>query len=153
MDPDLPLTEFRTLEEVRGASVARPRLLASLVTAFGVLALVLAGVGVYGVVSYGVRRRTAEFGIRMALGADGRRVRSLVLRESALLILVGLGSGALAVPLVARPLGDLLYQVGPGDPVTLGGVAVVLASVALLASWLPARRATRVDPMESLRSE
>lgn len=153
MDPDLPLTEFRTLEEVRGASVARPRLLASLVTAFGVLALILAGVGVYGVVSYGVRRRTAEFGIRMALGADGRRVRSLVLRESALLILVGLGAGALAVPLVVRPLGDLLYRVGPGDPVTLGGVAVVLASVALLASWLPARRATRVDPMESLRSE
>lgn len=153
LDPDLPLTEVRTLQQVRAASLARPRLLASLVAGFGVLALFLAAVGVYGVVSYGVRRRTAEFGIRMALGADTRRVRLGVLRENWVLILVGLTVGELVAPLLTRPLGGLLYQVGPGDPLTLAGVAVLLAAVAVLASYLPARRATRADPMRALRSE
>lgn len=153
LDPALPLADFRTLEEVRGASVARPRLLASLATSFGLMALILAAVGIYGVVAYGVRRRTGEFGIRMALGADTGRIRNLVLGESGILVLVGLGIGGLAALVLTRPLAVLLHQVGPGDPVVMGGVGAVVLGVTFLASYLPARRATRADPMESLRSE
>jgi putative ABC transport system permease protein len=153
LDPSLPVASIRTMEEVVAASVAQPRLLASLVAAFAAIALVLATVGIYGVIAYLVGRRKQEFGIRMALGAGSARVVRMVLREGAWMVATGLLVGAGASLLLSRAASGALYGVVAADVATLVSVSALLAGVARLAIIVPARRATRVDPALPLRGE
>jgi len=138
---------------VVAASVAQPRLLASLVGAFAAIALVLATVGMYGVIAYLVGRRRQEFGIRMALGAGGPRVVRMVLLEGAGMVATGLLVGVSASLLLSRTASGALYGVSAADAATLAGVSTLLAGVAVLAIFVPARRATMVDPVSPLRGE
>jgi predicted lysophospholipase L1 biosynthesis ABC-type transport system permease subunit len=155
VDPALPVVQLRTLRAHRDASLAlwAVRTFARLFSAFGVLALVLAVVGVYGVRSYLVARRTREFGIRMALGATAADVRRLVLREGLRVLSVGLGIGLALAALVAQGLSRLLYEVSAVDPTTFVVAPLLLGLAMLAACELPARRATRVAPVTALRHE
>ena len=130
-----------------------PRFLTLCVLAFAAVALFLAALGVYGVVAQVVGRRTRELGLRMALGADRGAVLRLVMRQGMGLVVAGLGIGLVGALLAGRLIGGLLFQVAPGDAVTLATVTALLAAAALLATWLPARRATRLDPLVALREE
>jgi len=152
VSPDIDIV-FRVFKDEVDSSILRERLMATLSGAFGLLALLLACVGLYGVMSYGVAGRTNEIGIRMALGARGRDVLWLILREAALLVLVGVGLGLPAALLAARLAAGLLYGVTPADPVSVSLAVLLLFAVAALACYLPARRATKVDPMIALRYE
>ncbi|MFL6333878.1 MAG: ABC transporter permease [Pyrinomonadaceae bacterium] len=152
VSPDIDI-DFRVFKDEVDSSMLRERLMATLSGAFGLLALVLACVGLYGVMSYGVAGRTNEIGIRMALGARGRDVLWLILREAALLVGVGVGVGLPAALLAARLAEGLLYGVTPADPVSVSLAVLLLCAVAALACYLPARRATKVDPMVALRYE
>ena len=129
------------------------RIAANVLGSFGVLALVLAAIGIYGVMSYVVAGRTREIGLRMALGAQLRHVRQLILRQGMMLAGIGLILGLAVVFVLARFLTSMLYGVSPSDPVTFVGISFLLAMVALLACYLPARRAARIDPMIALREE
>lgn len=153
LDPALPVSDVRVMEEVLSASVSQPRLLTYLLSAFAVLALVLAGVGIYGVISYAVGKRTREFGVRMALGARGSELIGLVIRSGLLLVALGALIGVLGALLVGPLVDGLLFRVEAGDPLVLGLVVAFLAAVGLLASYVPAWRAGRVDPMTILRVE
>ena len=153
IDRDVPASDVRTLDEVLSASLAEPSLYTLLVGAFAALALALSAVGLYGVVSYTVTQRTAELGIRLALGAERSALVRLVLRQGLGLALAGTAIGLAAAVAVARLLTQLLPDAQPSDPLTLAAVAVLLISVALGAAWLPARRASRVDPTVALRYE
>jgi ABC-type antimicrobial peptide transport system permease subunit len=150
---NLPYPELKTMEDVLRPQLQPRRLGAAMFGVFGLLALVLAAVGLYGVVSYAVAQRTHEVGIRMALGAQSRHVVRLVVRQGAVLTLLGLAIGIAGALGAARLITHLLFGVSATDPVTFVGVCVVLAAVAALASYLPARRATRVDPIIALRAE
>lgn len=153
VDPMQPIWDVRTMDERIDTSFATPRLYTFLLAVFAGLALLLASVGLYGVLAYQVSRRTREFGIRLALGAPHTQVTALVLGRGLRLLAFGLvlgGAGALAL---GQVLGSLLYRTSAFDPVVFGGVAALLAAIALVASWLPARRAARVDPVIALRSE
>jgi len=141
------------MESYLQASLAERTFTLLLLGLFGSLALLLAAVGIYGVISYAVNLRTREVGIRMALGAQRRDVVAMVLRQGLTLICAGLAFGFLASLALTRLLASLLYEVRPTDLATTTAVAVLLAAVALLASYIPARRATRVDPMVALRYE
>jgi putative ABC transport system permease protein len=152
VSPDIDIV-FRVFKDEVDSSILRERLMATLSGSFGLLALLLACVGLYGVMSYGVAGRTNEIGIRMALGARGRDVLLLVLREAALLVLVGVGVGLPAALAAARLATGLLYGVTPADPVSVGLAVLLLSAVAALACYIPARRATKVDPMVALRYE
>ena len=125
----------------------------ALVLLFGATALLLASLGIYGVVSYTVAQRTNEMGIRMALGAPRSGIRSLVLRQSLPPVMLGLGVGVVASLALSRVLSSLLFGIGPGDPVTILAVIGVLSAVAIAAAYIPARRATQVDPITALRYE
>ena len=129
------------------------RMAANVLGSFGVLALVLAAIGIYGVMSYVVAGRTREIGLRMALGAQLRHVRQLILRQGMMLAGIGLVLGLAVVFVLARFLTSMLYGVSPSDPVTFLGISFLLAMVALLACYLPARRAARIDPMIAIREE
>jgi putative ABC transport system permease protein len=141
------------MDDVFSNSIARPRFQMALLLVFASIAVLLATIGVYGVVSYSVSQRTQEIGIRVALGAGASDVSRLVLREGLLLGGIGVAVGMAAALASTRLLRSLLFEVTPTDPVTLGGVAFLLMIVALAATWLPARRAIRVDPMVALRYE
>jgi len=153
LDRDLPLYDIATMDQLVSVSVAQPRLNLSILAAFAGLALALAAVGVYGVMAYSVAQRTHEFGIRMALGAPPARVLKQVLLEGGRLTALGLAFGLFAAFVLTRLMASLLFGVKPSDPATLGGAAALLALVALTACYIPARRATRIDPMVALRYE
>ncbi len=153
LDRELPLYKIATMDQLVSNSVAQPRLNLVLLAAFAGLALALAAVGVYGVMAWAVTQRTQEFGIRMALGALPRDVLTQVLREGGRLAGLGLALGLIAALGLTRLMSSLLFGVRPGDPLTLGIAAAVLILVALAACYIPARRATRVDPMVALRYE
>ncbi len=153
VDPNQPVSDIRPLEDVVAQSLTRPRVAAGALGLFAAAALLLAAVGVYGVVAYGVSQRRAEFGVRLALGARPGDVVRLVLRQSMTTVLGGVLLGAaLAVPATAS-LRSLLFGVQPGDPVTLAAVALLLVAAGLLASYVPARSGTRVDPVTALRGD
>jgi putative ABC transport system permease protein len=153
IDPDQPIAAIRTMEEVLSESVAAPRYRMWLLGLFALVALVLAAVGIYGVISYTVAQRTHEIAIRMALGAQSRDVQRLVIGQGIKLALIGVGAGLLGAVALTRLLAGLLFEVRAIDPLTFAGVAVILLTIALLACGIPARRATRVDPMIALRYE
>jgi putative ABC transport system permease protein len=153
LDPSLPLTKIQTMQDVFSEAQSRPRFLALLLTMFAGVALTLAAVGIYGVISYSVAQRTKEFGLRLALGAQCGDVLGIVLGRSALLTLAGIGIGLIGAFALTRFLATLIFGVSTTDPVTFLVVSVVLGVVALLASYIPARRATKVDPMVALRHE
>ena len=153
IDPELPVADISTMDANISASLAPRRLTMVLLGTFAVLALVLASVGLYGVMALSVTQRTRELGIRLALGAQRSAVMSLVMRQGALLVGLGLVIGLAGALASGRLLASFLTGVGGSDPATLGIVALVLAAAALLACWLPALRATRVDPMVALRNE
>jgi ABC-type antimicrobial peptide transport system permease subunit len=153
LDSQLPIPAMQTMDDVVMASVAPRQFQMRLVMLFGVVALLLAGLGIYGVVSYSVAQRTAETGLRVALGAAPQHVAAGVLRTAMSPVFVGLAAGiAIAIGL-GRGLRAMLFEVTPFDPITLSSVAFVLFSVGLIASLVPARRAMRVDPMAALRTE
>jgi len=153
MDRDLPVTKVEGMSAAIDATVAQPRFRAWLVGLFGVMALILAAAGVFGVISYSVACRTREIGIRMALGATPGNVLGQILRESARFVLAGLAAGVAVSLGIVRLLASLLFGVRPADPLTFLGVAFLLLAVALLACYIPARRAMHVDPILALRQE
>jgi predicted permease len=153
VDPELAVARLRTMEEVIRESTSPRRFSLLLLGSFALLALVLAAIGIYGVISYAVVRRVHEIGIRMALGAQERDVMKLVLKQSMAQLGAGIAIGIAGALAVTRLLGSLLYGVRPTDPTTIGGVVVLLAGVAVAASLIPARRAMKVDPMVALRYE
>jgi len=153
VDPQLALFGVEPLEDTIRGTMAQRRFTMLVLAVFALTALALAVVGVHGVLSYTVAQRTREIGIRVALGADLARVRSLILADGARLTMIGVGIGLVGAMAVARVMRTLLFGVGTYDPLTFAGVAGVLAAVALVAAWLPARRAARVDPIVALRAE
>ena len=150
---NLPVDDVVSLSDHIGRSLVQQKLVARLASFFGLLAVLLACVGLYGVMSYGVARRTNEIGIRMALGARGRSVLWLVLREALVLVVIGLGVGLVTSLLVTKTAESLLYELKPNDPLTISIAALLLAVVAFVAGYLPARRAARVNPIVALREE
>lgn len=152
VDPDQPVANIRTLSEVISTSVAQPRFRTLLLGFFAVIALTLAAIGVYGLLSHGVAQRTNEFGVRIALGASPADVLRLVLRQGAVLAFTGVGIGLMAAVAAVRALQAVLYEISPWDPLAWSVSAGTLLAVALLASWIPARRALRVDPVAALRA-
>ena len=153
VDPDLAAADVRTIDDYLAQSVATPRFNATLIAGFAVLALFLAGCGLYGVMSYAVVQRSREIGIRMALGAQPGDVRGMVVSQAMKMGLAGLMVGLAGAFAATRLLGNLLFGVGPSDPATFATVCGLLLSVVLVAAYVPARRATRVDPMVALRAE
>ena len=153
IDPLLPVAAVRPLDEVFAESFARPRLTAVAMSVFAAAALLLAALGVYGIVAYSVTQRSREFGIRVALGARPAQIIGMVVGQNLRIVGIGLGLGLLAAIPATRLLRGLLYQIEPNDPVTFMVIGVVLAGVAIVASYLPARRGTRVDPVVTLKAE
>jgi predicted permease len=153
LDASLPLADVRLMDDVLERAQARPRFLTLLLTLFSAVALAIATVGIYGVVSYSVARRTKEFGLRMVLGAQGGDVLGLVMKQGAGMVAVGLVAGLVTALALTRLMASLLFGVAPTDLATFASVTVLLATVALAACYVPARRATRVDPIQTLRYE
>jgi predicted permease len=153
LDDNLPLLGIRTQEEQIAASTQQEHVLAGLTAGFGALALVLASIGIYGILAYSVSRRTNEIGIRMALGANGNQVLGMVLREALWMTAIGLALGLGGAVALGRVISSMLYGLKPWDPLTLMGATGLLVMVALLAGWVPARRAAGVEPMQALRHE
>ena len=153
IEPTLPVFAVRTMDEVFDLTVTNQRIMLTLLSIFAALALLLAAIGLYGVLSYIVSQRTREVGIRMALGATAGSVRQLMLGQGLKLAAIGLGLGLLACAGLGRLTASLLYNVSPYDPLSLAAVSIVLVGIGLFSSWLPAHRATRVNPTEALRTE
>jgi putative ABC transport system permease protein len=153
LDPSLPVADVRSMADVVGATLSTPRFTGVLLGLFAMLALALSAIGIYGVLSYLVSRRTREIGIRVAIGAGRGHVLRMVLGKGLALALAGVAIGVAAAAYASRLLHTLLHDVAPGDPVTFAAVAVGLSCVAILASVIPAWRATRVDPVVALKSE
>jgi len=153
IDANLPVNRIRTVEQVVAESIAQPRFYMLLLALFAAVALTLAAIGIFGVMSYTVSQRTREIGIRIALGAQGGRVISMVVRQAMVLAVVGLTLGLAAALAMSRTMTTLLFDLSPTDPATFATVALLLAAVAFLASYLPARRAASVDPIDALRAE
>ena len=153
LDTNLALGQTSPLDRIVALSVARERFSMLLLTAFGVVALVLASIGVYGVISYGVAQRIGEMGIRLALGARPEDVRSLVMRHGMLVAILGVGGGLVGAWALSQVMASQLYELSSTDPWTFGGAALLLSATALLATYIPALRASRVDPIVALRPE
>ena len=153
LDPGLPLADVRSLERVVFESVAQPRFITSMALLFAAVALALAAVGTYGVLSYSVEQRTQEIGVRMALGAQSRQVLGMVLAQGAGLVAFGLVLGVAGALALRRILAGMLFGVAPTDPTIFASVVVLLTAVSLIACYLPARRATQIDPLTALRYE
>ncbi len=153
IDPLLPVSAVRPLEEVFAESIARPRVTAVAMSVFAGVALLLAALGVYGIVAYSVSQRAREFGIRVALGARPAQIITMVVGQNLRIVALGLGAGLLTAIPATRLLRGLLYQVGPNDPATFVGIGAMLAAVAIVASYVPARRGTQVDPVVTLKAE
>ncbi len=153
VDPRQAITEVTSLEAVVYGSIARPRFFTTLLTGFAALAIALAVVGIYAVLAFAVQQRTREIGIRMALGADRRGTLRLVLRQGMKPVLAGVAAGLVAAAALTRVMTGILFEIRPFDPGTYGVAALAVAGVALLAVWVPGRRAMRVEPMEALRYE
>jgi putative ABC transport system permease protein len=153
MDPEQPMAAVSTMDQLLAGTLSRSRFTMLVLGVFAAVALLLACVGIYGVIAYSVTQRTQEFGIRMALGANRRDVFRLVLSQGARLTLLGIGLGIVAALIVTRLMATLLFGISATDPMTFTAVALLLALVALAACYMPARRATRVDPIVALRYE
>ena len=153
IDPTLPMADVRLMEDVLSRAQARPRFLTLLLSLFSGVALAIATVGIYGVVSYSVERRTKEFGLRMVLGAQGGDVLGLVMKQGAGMILIGVAAGLVLAFVFTRLMASLLFGVTATDLPTFASVTIILFGVALAACYIPARRATRVDPIQTLRYE
>ena len=153
LDPNLPLIEVRTMTQQIDSSLTNERIFARLTGGFGLLALILASIGIYGIMAYTVARRTGEIGIRMALGARADQVLSMILREASWMAITGVLIGIVVALWLSRFISSMLYGLTPADPLTLVGAAVLLIAIALLAGLGPARRASRIDPIRALRHE
>jgi putative ABC transport system permease protein len=153
IDPSQPITGVRTMEENVSRSMSAPRFRTVLLTIFAGIALVLSAVGIFGVMAYSVSQRTRELGLRMALGASRENVMLLVLRQGLRLTLVGIGIGLAGTFFLTKYVASMLFNVPPYDPLTLVGVVLALMAISLCACYLPARRATLVDPIEALREQ
>jgi ABC-type antimicrobial peptide transport system permease subunit len=153
LDPDLPMIDIRTEREQIDATMQMERALATLTAGFGLMALLLASVGIYGIMAYTVSQRTNEIGIRLALGAERAQIRGMVLRESTWITATGLVAGVAGAIVLVRLVKSMLFGIAPYDPMTLGCAVAVMLGVALIASWIPAGRAAGVEPMEALRHE
>jgi predicted permease len=153
LDANLPIFDMKSMEVQVDESLFVERMVAVLSIAFGVLAALLAAIGLYGVMAYAVARRTREIGIRMALGAERSRVLWMVLKEVALLAAVGIAAGSVAAVWLTRRVEAQLFGISPNDPATLAGAMLLLGLVAMLAGYIPARRATTIDPMLALRTD
>jgi putative ABC transport system permease protein len=153
IDPNQPISNVNTMEQIVSESISRPRLNTALMGLFGALALILAAVGIYGLLSYTVAQRTQEMGIRMALGAQVGDVLRLVLKQGMVLAIIGQAIGLAGAFALTRLIRGLLFGVTPTDVTIFVAVTGVLTTIALLACYLPARRATKVDPLKALRYE
>jgi predicted permease len=153
LDPTIPVAQTRTMEDQAAESIGKERLMAELVSGFGILAALLAAIGIFGVMAYTVARRTREIGIRLALGATTNGVRWLVLRESVVIVLAGLAIGLPSAFALSQLAASLLYGVRPHDPWSFAIAALLMTVIGAGAAWLPARRASKVDPMVALRNE
>lgn len=151
LNTDIPITNVSTIDQIFAQGLFAPRMGAALLGLFGLLALVLAAIGIYGVMAYSVSQRTHEIGIRMALGAAGQDVVRMLVRQGLTLTGIGLGVGLVAAFFVTRLAGSLLYGISATDPLTFAGVVVILGMVGLAACYIPARRATHIDPLDALR--
>ncbi|MFB3110757.1 MAG: FtsX-like permease family protein, partial [Gemmatimonadales bacterium] len=153
LDPEVPMADIRLMDDYVAEAVAPTRFTLTLISVFAAMALVLASIGLYGVISYSVRQRTREIGVRIAFGADEKSIVRLVVGRGMALGLAGVGAGIMAAFLLIRTVSSLLYGVSAIDPVTFLGIPLVLVAVTAIASYVPARRAMRVDPVEALRDE
>ena len=153
IDPDIPLGDVRTQDQQIDAAMQQERVFVTLTSGFGMLALALAAVGIYGIMAYSVAQRTNEIGVRLAVGAQPSQIRALILRESAGLAVAGIAAGAIAALVLCRLVKSMLYGIGPDDPATIAGGIFILLAVALASSWIPARRAAELDPIVALRHE
>jgi putative ABC transport system permease protein len=153
VDPDLPIAQVRSMEWIVGSSTNWRQTPMRLLTGFAMIGLLLASIGVYGVLAYYVSQRTREIGVRAALGASGRQIAAMVVRQSMLPIGAGVILGVAGSLASGRLLQQFLFQVKPGDPQVIAAIVGLLIVVGLLASWLPARRAAAIDPLVALRDE
>jgi putative ABC transport system permease protein len=153
LNKDLPLFQIRTMDDMLGTSIARQRMSMMVFVVFAIVALTLASVGLYGVVAHGVTERTHEIGVRIALGAEQRHVLGLVVRQGLSMALVGTAIGVAGSVALSRWIQGLLFGVTATDPLTIGAVVATLLAVAMVACYVPAWRATRVDPTTALRAE
>jgi ABC-type antimicrobial peptide transport system permease subunit len=153
LDPSLAVANVRLMDQIADAGIATPRFAFFLVGLFAALAIILAAIGTYGVISYSVSQRIPEFGLRLALGAPPRGLLRLVLVQAAHLAIAGTALGVIVALTLARVMRSLIYNVSPADPLTFAAVGLMVMGIALLACWLPARRATKANPMVALRAE
>jgi len=153
IDKNLPVTDVEPFTDAIGQSISRERFRTFLLGSFGAIALLLAAVGIFGIISYSASQRTQEIGIRMAIGAQRHDILGLILGQGVKLALLGLGAGVVFALLLTRLMASLLYNVSATDPLTFGGVAIILLVVAAIACYIPARRAMRVDPIVALRNQ
>jgi putative ABC transport system permease protein len=153
VDPALPVGSMASMDDLVGDTLVSRRATMAVLSLFATLALVLAGAGIYGVLSYSVAQRTREFGIRMALGASGAALIGEVLWRGAKLALSGVGVGLLLAPIVTRFISTQLFGVGSLDPITFVAAGATVVALALLACWIPARRASSVDPVQAIRAD
>ena len=153
MNPNLPITAAQTLEDSVALGLAPQRVAAAASAGLGLVGLMLAAIGVYGVTAYAVTRRTREFGIRVALGARRADIIGMVLREGVVLTMIGSALGLMIAATISRVLAGFLFGIPPLDPVTFAGAAVLFVAIGLIACYMPVRRATRIDPTQALRYE